>query len=72
LSKIARSLLSSLQPREERILRLRFGLDGNGAETLERIGKVFNVSKERIRQIEKKALLKLKNTNRRAYLKGFL
>lgn len=72
LSKIARSLLSSLQPREERILRLRFGLDGNGAETLERIGKVFNVSKERIRQIEKRALRKLKNTNRKAYLKGFL
>jgi RNA polymerase primary sigma factor len=65
-------LLSTLQPREEKILRLRFGLDGHQAETLEKIGKIFNVSKERIRQIEKKALRKLKNPNRQACLKTFI
>ncbi|MFZ2445596.1 MAG: sigma-70 family RNA polymerase sigma factor [Syntrophobacteraceae bacterium] len=72
LAEITRSLLSTLQPREEKILRLRFGLDGHPAETLERIGKIFNVSKERIRQIEKKALRKLKNPNRQACLKTFM
>ncbi len=72
LAEITRTLLSTLQPREEKILRLRFGLDGQPAETLERIGKIFNVSKERIRQIEKKALRKLKNPNRQACLKTFM
>ncbi|MHC1728517.1 MAG: RNA polymerase sigma factor RpoD/SigA [Syntrophobacteraceae bacterium] len=72
LAEITRTLLSTLQPREEKILRLRFGLDGHPAETLEKIGKIFNVSKERIRQIEKKALRKLKNPNRQACLKTFM
>lgn len=72
LAEITRTLLSTLQPREEKILRLRFGLDGHPAETLEKIGKLFNVSKERIRQIEKKALRKLKNPNRQACLKTFM
>lgn len=72
LAEITRTLLSTLQPREEKILRLRFGLDGQPAETLEKIGKLFNVSKERIRQIEKKALRKLKNPNRQACLKTFM
>lgn len=72
LAEITRTLLSTLQPREEKILRLRFGLDGHPAETLERIGRIFNVSKERIRQIEKKALRKLKNPNRQACLKTFM
>jgi RNA polymerase primary sigma factor len=72
LAGITRTLLSTLQPREEKILRLRFGLDGHPAETLEKIGKLFNVSKERIRQIEKKALRKLKNPNRQACLKTFI
>ncbi len=72
LAEVTRSLLSSLQPREEKILRLRFGLDGQPAETLEKIGKTFNVSKERIRQIEKKALKKLRNPNRQASLKTFM
>jgi len=71
LAEVTRSLLSTLQPREEKILRLRFGLDGQPAETLEKIGRIFNVSKERIRQIEKKALRKLKNPNRQACLKTF-
>ncbi len=72
LAEVTRSLLSSLQPREEKILRLRFGIDGQPAETLEKIGKTFNVSKERIRQIEKKALRKLRNPNRQACLKTFM
>lgn len=72
LAEVTRSLLSSLQPREEKILRLRFGLDGQPAETLEKIGKTFKVSKERIRQIEKKALRKLRNPNRQSCLKTFM
>jgi RNA polymerase primary sigma factor len=72
LAEATRALLSTLQPREEKILRLRFGLDGHPAETLEKIGKLFNVSKERIRQIEKKALRKLKNPNRQACLRTFI
>ncbi len=65
-------LLSTLQPREEKILRLRFGIGGKPEETLEKIGKSFNVSKERIRQIEKKALQKLRHPKRRAVLEAFL
>ena len=72
LAEVTRGLLSSLQPREEKILRLRFGIDGQPAETLEKIGKCFKVSKERIRQIEKKALRKLRNPNRQACLKTFM
>lgn len=72
LATVTRSLLATLQPREEKILRLRFGLDGQPAETLEKIGKSFNVSKERIRQIEKKALRKLRNPNRQCSLKTFM
>lgn len=72
LAEVTRSLLSSLQPREEKILRLRFGLDGQPAETLEKIGRTFKVSKERIRQIEKKALRKLRNPNRQSCLKTFM
>jgi RNA polymerase primary sigma factor len=72
LAEVTRNLLSSLQPREEKILRLRFGLDGQPAETLEKIGKTFKVSKERIRQIEKKALRKLRNPNRQSCLKTFI
>jgi RNA polymerase primary sigma factor len=72
LAEVTRNLLSTLQPREEKILRLRFGLDGQSPETLEKIGKTFNVSKERIRQIEKKALRKLRNPNRQACLKTFV
>lgn len=72
LAEVTRSLLSTLQPREEKILRLRFGLDGQPAETLEKIGQTFKVSKERIRQIEKKALRKLRNPNRQACLRTFM
>jgi len=65
-------LLATLQPREEKILRLRFGIGGKPEETLEKIGKSFNVSKERIRQIEKKALKKLQHPKRRALIEAFL
>jgi RNA polymerase primary sigma factor len=66
LSDLTQHLLSALQPREERILRLRFGLGGHSEETLEAIGKTLHVSKERIRQLEKKALGKLRHLNRHA------
>lgn len=72
LAEVTRTLLSTLQPREEKILRLRFGIDGQPAETLEKIGKTFKVSKERIRQIEKKALRKLRSPMRQASLKTFM
>ncbi|MBW1974136.1 MAG: sigma-70 family RNA polymerase sigma factor [Deltaproteobacteria bacterium] len=72
LYEVLRRLLATLQPREEKILRLRFGIDGNPEETLEQIGRSFNVSKERIRQIEKKALQKLQHPKRRALLEPFL
>jgi RNA polymerase primary sigma factor len=66
MAQLTHQLLSTLQPREEKILRLRFGLDGQSEETLEAIGKTFKVSKERIRQLEKKALGKLRHLNRQA------
>jgi len=72
LAETTRTLLASLQPREEKILRLRFGMDGHPAETLERIGQSFKVSKERIRQIEKKALRKLKHPSKQLLLRSFL
>lgn len=72
LVEATRALLARLQPCEERILRLRFGMDGQPAETLERIGKSFKVSKDRIRQIEKKALRKLKHASKQSMLRSFL
>lgn len=72
LAETTKALLSTLQPREEKILRLRFGIDGRPTETLEKIGKSFNVSKERIRQIEKKALKKLRHPLRQDLLKSFM
>ena len=72
LAETTRALLACLQPREEKILRLRFGMDGQPAETLEKIGQSFKVSKERIRQIEKKALRKLKHPSKQLLLRSFL
>jgi len=69
LAEITQQLLATLQPREKEVLRLRFGLDGHSAETLENIGKTYKVSKERIRQIEKKALGKLRNLKREIHLR---
>lgn len=65
-------VLQSLTPREERVLRLRFGLDDGRARTLEEVGQVFGVTRERIRQIEAKALRKLRHPNRSKKLKDYL
>ena len=65
-------VLDSLTPREKKVLRLRFGLDDGKARTLEEVGKEFNVTRERIRQIEAKALRKLRHPSRSKKLKDFL
>ena len=65
-------VLDTLTPREEKVLRLRFGLEDGRARTLEEVGKVFGVTRERIRQIEAKALRKLRHPSRSKKLKDFL
>lgn len=65
-------VLDTLTPREEKVLRLRFGLDDGRARTLEEVGREFNVTRERIRQIEAKALRKLRHPSRSKKLKDFL
>jgi RNA polymerase primary sigma factor len=73
LREIAGDVLQTLSPREERVIRLRFGLDNGGHErTLEEVGQNFNVTRERIRQIEAKALRKLRHPSRARLLKNFL
>lgn len=65
-------VLSTLTPREEKVLKLRFGLEDGRSRTLEEVGKEFNVTRERIRQIEAKALRKLRHPSRSKRLKDFL
>ena len=65
-------VLDTLTPREEKVLRLRYGLDDGRPRTLEEVGKEFNVTRERIRQIEAKALRKLRHPSRSKRLKDFL
>ncbi len=65
-------VLDTLTPREEKVLRMRYGLDDNRPKTLEEVGKEFNVTRERIRQIEAKALRKLRHPNRTKKLKDFM
>lgn len=65
-------VLDTLTPREEKVLRLRFGLDDGRARTLEEVGKEFDVTRERIRQIEAKALRKLRHPSRSKKLKDYL
>lgn len=65
-------VLDTLTPREEKVLRLRFGLDDGRSRTLEEVGQVFGVTRERIRQIEAKALRKLRHPSRSKKLKDFL
>ena len=72
LSEKVRELLKTLSPREEKIIRLRFGIGEREACTLEEVGNKFGVTKERIRQIESMALRKLKHPNRIKLLKNFL
>lgn len=71
LSERVKSILTTLSPREEKIIRLRFGIGEDAEYTLEEIGRRFNVSRERIRQIEKKALNRLRHSTRRDKLKHF-
>uniref|UniRef100_UPI003AF0C6FD sigma-70 family RNA polymerase sigma factor n=1 Tax=Candidatus Allofournierella excrementavium TaxID=2838591 RepID=UPI003AF0C6FD len=66
------SVLSTLTPREEKVLRLRFGLEDGRPRTLEEVGHEFEVTRERIRQIEAKALRKLRHPSRSKKLKDFL
>ncbi len=72
LKEQLKDVLDTLTPREEKVLRLRFGLDDGRARTLEEVGKEFNVTRERIRQIEAKALRKLRHPSRSKKLKDFL
>ncbi|MBQ7652867.1 MAG: RNA polymerase sigma factor RpoD [Clostridia bacterium] len=65
-------VLSTLTPREEKVIRMRYGLDDNRARTLEEVGQEFGVTRERIRQIEAKALRKLRHPKRKEKLKGFV
>lgn len=72
LREITSQVLSTLTPREERVLRMRFGIGMNSDHTLEEVGKQFSVTRERIRQIEAKALRKLKHPTRAKKLKTFV
>ncbi len=72
LKRQLNEVLATLTPREEKVLRLRFGLDDGRTRTLEDVGKEFNVTRERIRQIEAKALRKLRHPSRSRRLKDYL
>ncbi|WP_338363529.1 RNA polymerase sigma factor RpoD [Candidatus Xenohaliotis californiensis] len=72
LRDVTTRVLSTLTPREERVLRMRFGIGVNSDHTLEEVGQQFKVTRERIRQIEAKALRKLKHPTRYKKLRGFL
>ncbi len=72
LSEATREVLSGLTPREAKVLRMRFGIDMNTDHTLEEVGKQFDVTRERIRQIEAKALRKLRHPSRSERLRSFL
>ena len=72
LGESTREVLSSLTPREAKVLRMRFGIDMNTDHTLEEVGKQFDVTRERIRQIEAKALRKLRHPSRSDMLRSFL
>jgi len=72
LNKQTRELLNSLSVREQRVLQKRFGIGEKSEHTLEEIGKEFNVTRERIRQIEAKALQKLKSSRRSRSLRYYL
>ncbi|MBQ7642652.1 MAG: sigma-70 family RNA polymerase sigma factor, partial [Clostridia bacterium] len=65
-------ILDTLTPREEKVLRLRYGIDDGKTRTLEEVGKEFNVTRERIRQIEAKALRKLRHPSRSKKLKDYI
>jgi RNA polymerase primary sigma factor len=68
----ARKVLATLTPREERVLRMRFGIGEKSDHTLEEVGQDFDVTRERIRQIEAKALRKLRHHSRAKRLRAFM
>ena len=72
LREATREVLANLTPREAKVLRMRFGIDMNTDHTLEEVGKQFDVTRERIRQIEAKALRKLRHPSRSEHLRSFL
>ena len=72
LHELLMEVLDTLTDREQKVLRLRFGLDDGRPRTLEEVGKEFNVTRERIRQIEAKALRKLRHPSRSKKLKDYL
>jgi RNA polymerase primary sigma factor len=72
LTESTRDVLSGLTAREAKVLRMRFGIDMNTDHTLEEVGKQFAVTRERIRQIEAKALRKLRHPSRSDHLRSFL
>ncbi len=72
LKSVTNVILSSLTPREAKVLRMRFGIDMNSDHTLEEVGKQFDVTRERIRQIEAKALRKLRHPSKSEILRSFL
>ena len=72
LAEATHQILASLTPREAKVRRMRFGIDMNTDHTLEEVGKQFDVTRERIRQIEAKALRKLRHPSRANYLRSFL
>ena len=72
LQNATKDVLDTLTPREAKVLRMRFGIEMNTDHTLEEVGKQFDVTRERIRQIEAKALRKLRHPSRSERLKSFL
>jgi RNA polymerase primary sigma factor len=72
LQLVTQEILDSLTPREAKVLRMRFGIEMNTDHTLEEVGKQFDVTRERIRQIEAKALRKLRHPSRSERLRSFL
>jgi RNA polymerase primary sigma factor len=72
LSEATQNMLAGLTSREAKVLRMRFGIDMNTDHTLEEVGKQFDVTRERIRQIEAKALRKLRHPSRSDRLRSFL
>ena len=72
LRSVVSELLDGLTPREAKVMRMRFGIDMSSDHTLEEVGKQFDVTRERIRQIEAKALRKLRHPSRSEKLRSFL
>jgi RNA polymerase primary sigma factor len=72
LSDMTSQVLATLTPREEKVLRMRFGIGEKADHTLEEVGRDFEVTRERIRQIEAKALRKLRHPSRTKKLKAFI